>query len=215
MTIGQIARKIFGKHFNILGKIYRAIFVDLSVVAQSISPHIPQGATIVDVGGGDGEPLNYLLSLRHDIKVKLIDTSLCIGDAVKKEYLDRIELYPATSMGEFSIKINHKPDVILISDVIHHIANQARKKFFSELRTMVGDGKEVRIIVKDFEPGYFRSSLGFMADRYISGDNTVSLVGRADISYMMAEAFGNTISMEETNLFELDKPNYALIFVHN
>ena len=214
MTIGQLARKILGKYFPVFGKMYRSIFVNLNTFAKSISPFIPPGALVVDVGGGDGQPLNYLLSLRDDIKVKLIDTSQHIGNAIKREYLDRIDLYPATSMKEFSYKVKWVPDVILVSDVIHHVAQEARKEFFSDLRELVGDGKQVHIIIKDIEPGYIRSLLSLMADRYISGDKRVSLVGRKDISYMITEAFENTVTIQETNLFLLDKPNYAMIIVY-
>lgn len=207
-----MTRKLFGKHFPILGGIYRSVFVDLGAVAQSISPHIPPQATIIDIGGGGGAPINYLLSLRDDIRVSIIDPSPRIGNSIKKEYLTKVNLYPATSMDEFS-KINRrKPDVILISDVIHHIPCKNRKDFFAELVRMVDGTNGIRIIIKDVEPGYFRSLLGGIADRYISGDKNVSLVGRADISYMMLEAFGDTITAEETNLFDLDKPNFALVF---
>ncbi|HLC38588.1 MAG TPA: class I SAM-dependent methyltransferase [Patescibacteria group bacterium] len=182
-------------------------------MAYSISPHIHQKATIVDVGGGDGEPLNYLLSLRPDIKVILIDPSPGIGNLVKKEYLPRVELYPKTYMAEFKIKDKLKPYVILISDVIHHIPQKARKEFFSELKTMVGDQNEVRIIIKDIEPGFFRSSLSRLADRYISGDKKMSLIGRRNISKIMLKTFGKNITMKETTLFKIDKPNYALVFI--
>ena len=214
MKIGKIARKILGKYFYIVGRMYRSIFVDLREVSHSISPYIPQGAMIVDVGGGDGELLNHLLSLRHDISVKMIDRSMSIGGSLKKKYLTRVELYPGISMGEFTNTVQQKFDVILISDVIHHIPNEERREFFSELRTMVGDKNEIRIIIKDIEPGYFRASLSRIADRYISGDKNVSLIGCTDISNMMSEAFGNSIAIEETNLFRLDKPNFAQIFVY-
>jgi SAM-dependent methyltransferase len=215
MTVGRIARKIFGKYFYIPGNIYRSVFVDLRKVARSVSPHIPREAVIVDVGGGDGELLNHLLNLRNDIKIKVIDTSADIGKAVRKEYSGRIELYPATGMGEFSAETGHQPDVILISDVVHHIPKRAREEFFSELRTLAGGGKRVIIIIKDVEPGFFRSRLGLMADRYISGDRMVSLISRSELCCMMAEAFENTLTTEETILFELDRPNYALVFVQN
>lgn len=212
MTIGQFVRKILGKNFHIVGRVYRSVFVDLRAVARSIEPHIPKGAMMVDVGGGGGQLLNFLLSLRNDITVKMIDLSPSIGDSLKEEHLTMVETYPGTSIREFMDKVKYRPDVILISDVIHHIPLGNRKDFFIDLRTMVDCKDGARIIIKDLEPGYFRSTLGRLADRYISGDKKVSLVGRADICNIMSEVFGNTVVVKETTLFELDKPNYALLF---
>jgi hypothetical protein len=53
-----------------------------------------------------------------------------------------------------------------------------------------------------------------MADKYISGDTTVSLVARRDVFNMMTDTFGSTITMQETKLFEVDLPNYAIVFVY-
>lgn len=214
MSIGQMTRKIFGKHFYVIGRLYRSIFVDLRKVASSISPHIPPESLIIDIGGGDGEPLNYLLSLRNDIKVKIIDQSLNIGKFIKPEYSSRVELLPGMSMGEFAEKVQQKPDVVLISDVLHHIPCEMRKKFLLELKTLILDKKKgMRIIIKDIEPGYFRSQLSLFSDRYISGDKKVSLIGRKELTKIMLETFGNSITVQETDLFKIDKPNYILVFI--
>jgi len=212
VTLGKLARQIFGRNFHALGKLYRSIFVDLEALAKSISSYIPPNATVVDVGGGDGEPLNELLHLRKDIKVKLIDLSPGIGNAIRNEYSGRVEVYPETSTTEFFNKTRIVPDVILINDVVHHVANEARKAFFSDLRAMAGDKWTSTVIIKDVEPGFFRSALGLAADRYVSGDKQTSLIGREDLSRMFQEAFGAKATIEEAGLFKVDKPNYALVF---
>ena len=62
MTIGKLARKLLGnKIFSIIARYYRAIFVDLEKVCRSF-PEIEDNAHILDVGGGDGELINILLS---------------------------------------------------------------------------------------------------------------------------------------------------------
>jgi hypothetical protein len=213
MTIGEIARKILGNYFPVIARGYRLFFVDLSAVAHSISPYITQGAIIVDIGGGDGELLNHLLALRSDIRVKMIDRSTCIGGSIKKEYLSRVELFPGISMGEFNKADAQKTDVILISDVLHHVPAEERKEFFCGLRALACGQHEMSIIIKDIEPGSLRASLSRMADRYISGDKNVTLIGRVDLSRMVSDAFGNTVEVTETNLFTINKPNYAQVYL--
>ena len=143
----------------------------------------------------------------------MIDPNHSIGRFIKKEYISKVDLYPETSLKEFSLKVKCKPDVILIIDVIHHIPIKSRNDFLSQLRSIVDKAKEVKIIIKDVEPGYLRSSLGLIADRYISGDKQVSFICRTDLRNLMFTTFGESLICEEINLFKLDKPNYALIFV--
>ena len=76
---GSLARRVLGRHFSVAGRIYRGLFVDLEEVARCLSPHIPAGAVVLDVGGGDGDPLNPLLRLRPDITVRLVDPSPEVG----------------------------------------------------------------------------------------------------------------------------------------
>jgi hypothetical protein len=75
----------------------------------------------------------------------------------------------------------------------------------------VGHDPSITIIIKDIEPGYFRASLSFLADKYISGDHAVSLVSRTQLTAVFADAFGY-VQPAETTLFERDSPNYALVF---
>ena len=215
MSLGNIARRVLGRHFPRVGRAYRSLFVDLNKVAFSISPHIPMGAVIVDVGGGDGEPLNPLLSLRPDVTVKLIDPSSSVGQLIAPDFIQRVQLHPGMSMEDFSRRLGHRPEVILISDVVHHVPAEARRAFFMQLRTLAGGADDqVRIIIKDVEPGHLRSTLGLLADRYISGDRATSLVGRAAMCALVASAFGAAVTLVESDLMRVDSPNYALVFTY-
>ncbi len=212
MTIGAFTRKLLGENFQVVGRIYRSIFVDLNAVANSISAYIPQGAMIIDVGGGSGHLLNHLLSLREDLEVKMLDLSPTLGDAISECHLPKVDMYPETSMAEFSCDNNGKALVVLISDVIHHVPVEARATFFSGLNALLQNNNGASIIIKDVEPGHIRSLLGFLADRYVSGDKNVSLIDRDEVTKKMFEPFGDSITTHETNLFNIDKPNFALVF---
>ena len=70
---------------------------------------------------------------------------------------------------------------------------------------------QLRIIVKDVEPGSWRALLGLWADRYITGDRNVSLISRDRLERLFIEALG-PLRREDTGLFETDRPNYAIAF---
>jgi 2-polyprenyl-3-methyl-5-hydroxy-6-metoxy-1,4-benzoquinol methylase len=187
--------------------------MNLNTMAQAISPAIPRDAWIIDVGGGDGEPLNNLLALRSDIKVTMIDLRMNIGGAIKQEFIHRVKKHPGVGMAQFKNNSERAPDVVLISDVVHHVPAKDRKEFFSDLLVLARSKKDTRIIIKDIEPGYFRAFLGRIADRWISGDKEMSLVSRDALLRLMYETFGTAFETKETALFKMDPPNYAQVFV--
>ena len=69
----------------------------------------------------------------------------------------------------------------------------------------------MRIIVKDVEPGFAKALFGYWADKYITGDKAVSPVARVDLISLVQSSLG-PMRYEETGLFEVDKPNYVLVF---
>jgi len=217
MSVGKVVRIILGDQFKTIGRLYRSLFVNLRQVSISISPYIPINSLVLDIGGGDGEPINYLLSLREDLNVIIIDPSNSIGGFIEEIYSSRVQLLPGVSIVEYLKFASQIPDVILISDVIHHIPINSRNVFFSELKEMVVNSKKnIKLIIKDIEPGSFRSNLSLFSDRCISGDQNVSLIKCIDLKTTLYTLFENSISINDTNLFEVDKPNYAFVmnYIH-
>jgi hypothetical protein len=214
MSLGTTVRKIAGPRvFRVLGSIYRSVFVDLHMVAQSVVDHIPQGAHVLDVGGGDGELANHLLKLRPDITVTMIDVSESLGCFLEPELMPRVDLRPNTSIAQYVDSGGERPDCVLLSDIMHHMPTDARDSFFVDLTRLIGRAPAI-VVIKDIEPGYFRARLSLLADRYISGDKNAALIAARDIEALVERHFDRVITTP-SRLMEVDRPNYAIAFYIN
>lgn len=212
MSIGAFARKVLGPVFPRVASLYRSIFVDIAKVATALEGHIPIGAHVLDVGGGDGAILARLLAERGDLRVTMIDLAGSLGQFIPESLLSRVTRLPRTSMRQYAASSARRTDCVIISDVVHHVPHRERATFFDDLADLVRQQGTKQIIVKDIEPGFARSRLSLLADRYVSGDRTVSLVSRNDVIAHMKRVLGDGIAVTETSLFATDCPNYALSF---
>lgn len=212
MRIGPGIRRLLGDRLSRrVGRRYRAIFVNLANEAKAIADAIPLDSHLLDVGGGDGEPLNYLLALRPDLRVTTLDPQPIVGQWIEKRYDTRVERLPGTSLAQYLVSSHPSPNVILIADVLHHIPEDARVQFLTSVAQVLKRVPDLRILVKDVEPGYWRSWLGYCSDRYITGDLHVNLISRERLERLMSEVMG-PLRREDTNLFKTDWPNYAITF---
>jgi len=212
MSLGPAVRHVLGPRLaRRAGGWYRAIFVDLGKVAVAIAGVIPRGAHLLDIGGGDGQPLNYLLALRPDLRVTTLDPGPLVGQWIDARFDAQVTRLPRTGIAEYLAVRRADPDTILIADVMHHIPESARASFLRSIRVLLERVPQLRIIVKDVEPGSWRALLGFWADRYITGDRNVSLISRDRLQRLFSEALG-PLRREDTDLFTTDKPNYAIAY---
>lgn len=212
MSPGQLVRTLLGdRRSRVAGRAYRALFVDLDKATQAIASQISTGAHVLDVGGGDGEPLNLLLDRRPDISVTTIDVADVVGRWIAPSHLGRVTRLPRTTLSDYAESGRPMPDVLLISDVMHHIPVAQRDAFMAAIAAMLGRLPSLRIIVKDVEPGHWRATLGRLSDHYVTGDRGVSLIGRSELIDAMRRAHA-PIRWHETGLFASDPPNYALVF---
>jgi hypothetical protein len=207
MSLGSIARAALGDSFFKLARYYRAIFVDLDAVASILSDELPQGVTVLDVGGGDGAPLNHLLRLRPDLEISMLDISGSIGAAIDRDLEHRVKRFPKTPMAKYD---GPAPDVIMISYVLHHVPVADRDAFFRDLAELVDYHRVQRVVVVEVQPGHIRSVLGWLSDRYVSGDRDVSLIS-AESAVARLKAALPGCAVRETSLRQEDAPNYCLV----
>lgn len=193
------------------GRAYRAFFVDMAKVVDAVSRQLPTGAHVLDVGGGDGALIDPLLALRPDIRVTTIDVTPVVGQWIDPAHADRVVRLPRTTLAGYLASGRPMPQVLLMTDVMHHVPADQRSALLATLASLMRQAPAVRVIVKDVEPGYFRARLGYLSDRYITGDRHVRLVSRTELVAAM-QRVERDIHWAETELFAHDKPNYALVF---
>lgn len=172
MSPGQFARRLLGSHFHIAGEAYRRIFVDMDKVTDTMIRHIPQGAHVLDVGGGDGYVVDLLLTKRPDIRVTMTDIAPEIGSFIREANRARVTLMPGTDVAT----IEGRFDVITLADVVHHVPAVQRPAFFDTLSVVAFRTGAKTVLVKDIEPGNLRALLSLWGDLYITCDKGVSLV---------------------------------------
>ena len=211
MSIGSLARTVLGPYFPIAGRIYRSAFVDLRLLAQAAAPLIPPDAHILDVGGGDGEPLNHILALRPDVTVTMTDLNPAIGLALRPEFRSRVELRASTSVLDYLRSPGKAPNVVMLNDVMHHVRPHERAKLLGQIQEIMARFGTSKLLIKDVEPGHFRSALCLWTDRHITGDKGVELVSREELDVLMRRACGEC-RVEESLLFEKDPPNYLVAY---
>lgn len=212
MSLGSGVRRLLGdRGSRVAGRAYRALFVDLARASAAIAAEIPRNARVLDVGGGDGEPLNHLLALRPDIRVTTIDIAPTVGQWIDPVHAGRVERLPRTTLQDYVRSGREPPEVLLVSDVMHHVPVGERAAFLATAVAVLDRSAHTRIIVKDVEPGHWRARLGLLSDRYVTGDRATRLVSRRELIDAMRAADAR-LRWSETGLFAADPPNYALVF---
>jgi hypothetical protein len=145
-----------------------------------------------------------------DARVVMIDLASDVGRFIHPSRLDRVDVHPQTSLADYRAKANDAPDVILLSDVVHHVPAAEREAFCRDVARFIHAGRTT-LAVKDIAPVGFRSRLSLLADRYVTGDRGVTLVDQDEMRRMFEAAIPACAGVE-TDLFRRDAPNYMLLF---
>src|SRR3990172_5932074 len=101
-------------------------------------------------------------------------------------------------------------DVVILSDVLHHVPLAERPGLLIDLRDLLA-GRAAKLVVKEVEPGSWRARLYYLADRFITGDRNVHFIRRDEVRKLVQGALPDA-ACEETDLYRRNRPNYCLIF---
>ena len=212
MALGPTVRRLLGPRLAyVASRHYRSIFVDLSALADAISPWMPPNARLLDVGGGDGEALNHLLDRRPDIQVTTLDTTQVVGQYIATHFEAQVIRLPETRLEDYLQRDLPAPNVVLLSDVMHHVPPAERPTLIHCLATLLDRTPNLKIIIKDIEPGSWRASLARWTDYYITGDKGVTPIARNELVALILQHLGR-MRWEESDMYTLDNPNYAIAF---
>lgn len=201
MAPGQIARRLLGRHFEAVGNVYRRIFVNLERIVDVFEKELPRNANLLDIGGGDGALVERLLNRRPDLTISMCDLAPSIGTFLSDSNRARVELFPATDFAD----VTGVYEAVTIADVIHHVPVDQRDGFFKSLAKCCERWGCRKIILKDIEPGRLRAELGFLADRYVTGDRHVVPFSRENFAELARRHFPDASRRSGVP----DRPNYC------
>lgn len=208
MRIGPLVRALMPLKFErAAASLYRAAFVDMGAVAATIAQLLPPAARVLDIGGGDGELLNRLLTLRSDVHVTMVDVAPSVGRFVKPEFRAKVALVPQTTVQSHAAALAQKYDAAIVVDVVHHVTPGERHSFLACVAGTLRPGAP--LLVKDVEPGHFRATLGYWCDKYLSGDMGVELIPATELINLLDRISPGQRPVE-AGLFSVDSPNYLV-----
>lgn len=167
MGIGASVRRAFGPYERQVAAAYRSIYVDLSDLGRFIATQFPKASRILEVGGGEGAVTETLAREYPTARILSIDITDRIGRLYRGP-TDKVEFRQA-DISEIATYYGAQFDLVMISDVLHHVPPLQRAAFLQEVaRTLAPEG---RLAIKDWErtatPIHW---LCYASDRWITGD---------------------------------------------
>ncbi len=208
-SLGKKLRTAIGiQAFRNFASFYRGIFTDLQKACDSFPEFLP-GSEILDLGCGGGEFANLLLHRYPSVHITLLDIDSDIGWAVSERFKHRVSFVPSASLSQYRLSCVQIPQYIIISDVLHHLHRNELSEFFHTLAAFIG-GNPITVLIKDIEPGFFRSHLSYWADRFITQEQEVNLLHEEQVLSEIRKLWPSA-QIERTDLFKRDRPNYGLV----
>lgn len=170
MGLGYAVRSRLGKYEPAVSDRYRGVFIDLDDLATTTISLAPAATRVAEIGCGDGSMADALVPRLPLVRYTGIDLApspgrLFRGDRSRATFATQPSAdLVATDAGSF--------DVVLVVDVVHHVADDQRLALLTDAAALVKPGG--LLLFKDWERGGgVAHLLAYVSDRYVSGDRTV------------------------------------------
>lgn len=186
MTIGSNARRLLGPRLErVAADRYRRMFVDLEELATTVAG-LGSFETVIEVGCGEGALLARLMDAIHPDATALgIDIAPNPGHGYTGR--NRNVAFRQTAVADV-VADGLRFDVVVVSDVLHHIPLADRRDFLESCRELLTPSGT--IVVKEWVR---RRNVAHLAawgsDRFISGDKGVAFFSEDELRSVFTEVF--------------------------
>jgi SAM-dependent methyltransferase len=185
MGLGYAVRSRLGRYEPVVSETYRAAFIDLAGLADTVVSLAPHASRVAEIGCGDGSVASALVPRMPAVEYVGVDLApspgrLFSGDRSRATFRTQpsAELV-ATAAGSF--------DVVLVVDVAHHVPDGQRLPLLTDAARLVRPGG--LLVFKDWERGQgLAHLLAYISDRYVSGDRTVRFMPYEELHELAAAA---------------------------
>lgn len=210
MGIGATIRRAFGPYEHQIAGAYRALYMSLDSYALNLRRHIPQARRILEVGGGEGAVTEILARDFPEAEILSIDVSPNVG----RLYRGRREgvVFRNAGVDEIAREQPGRFDLVLLSDVVHHIPHEQRIEVLRSLSACIAPGG--RFILKDWArtptPIHW---LCYASDRWLTGDR-IAYLTPAEMKALLGKAAPDLTRSDEYRIAPWSN-NFALVFARD
>lgn len=207
MPLGPTIRALFGRHERLTAHIYRSLFMDLADYGATISKWAVKPQRVLEVGCGEGAVTEILASTFPEAQILAIDITPRAGRMYRAR-AEGVEFRQATVQA-LAEEQPSSFDLIVLSDVIHHVPNDLRAEVLSAIGKALAPGG--RFVLKDWSqsttPIHWLCHAG---DRWLTGDRVAHLKP-AEAKALVSRHVPNLQPVGEDRVRPW-RNNYALIF---
>lgn len=192
MPLGPFVRRLFGRYEHRIAALYRSAFIDLDAYAERIGAWVPRARRILEVGCGEGAVTERLAQLYPDAEILGIDIIPTVGRLYRGP-TDHVSFREA-SVQAVAAERPGAFDLVILSDVVHHVPQQLREEILAAVRACVAPGGV--FLFKDWTrtttPIHWVCHAG---DRWLTGDR-VSYLSKPQAEALLLRAFGRPAEAE-------------------
>ena len=196
MKLGPFIRRMFGPYERHVSEAYRSIYLDIDAFVNLMSLWRPEADRILEVGCGEGAVTQRLHAAYPDAKITAIDITPRVGRLYQGSY-DNVR-FVRCDVQEVAAKEEGKYDLVVLSDVLHHVPLDLRQGLLDAVRTTLAP--KGTFVFKDWQRNYAPIHwLCYASDRWLTGDR-ISYMTRNEMRERLTLAFGADALVDEARV---------------
>jgi SAM-dependent methyltransferase len=193
LGFGPLVRRAFGRHERLIAAAYRRVFVDLDAFVASVHAHVPAPLDLLEIGCGEGAVTERLALAFPDAELTGIDVCAQPGRLYRGNR-SRVR-FLRTSAADLGATERTRYQLVIISDVLHHVPYPEWGNFLSAARALLIENGT--LVLKEWvrkpTPAYL---LGYLSDRLVTGDR-IRYLGEAELRSLAESSFGRNAIRSE------------------
>jgi 2-polyprenyl-3-methyl-5-hydroxy-6-metoxy-1,4-benzoquinol methylase len=201
MPIGPRVRRWFGPAERSVAAAYRSLFIDLDALLAQLVAWAKTGngggeiARILEVGCGEGAVTGRLADAFPRAEILAIDVSPALGRMCGASR--RIE-FRQTTVAQVASESPRSFDLVLLSDVLHHVPAAQHDTFVRACGDAVGDGG--MLFFKDWvRTATPIHTACYLSDRFLTGDR-VTYYREDELLALVARVLGPDVVRETAHI---------------
>jgi 2-polyprenyl-6-hydroxyphenyl methylase/3-demethylubiquinone-9 3-methyltransferase len=186
MKLGPCVRRLFGPLEPRIADAYRSIYVDIDALVGLIARWQPAAARILEVGCGEGAVTQRLCAAYPAASITAIDVTPRVGRLFRGR-AERVQ-FLRTTVQEISRREAASYDLVVLSDVLHHVPPQQRRGLLDAVRLCMAP--QGVFVCKDWQRNLSPIHwLCYASDRWLTGDR-ISYMSHDEMRDGLAACFG-------------------------